>query len=232
MGRLGRDRVFIVRDEEAAVKVPSDFAGMTIAHYKGSRVKDDGESAIRQACDKIAEEIEGPRAPQLVGTWRSRYAMLGDLDHREVIDELRVSEAPGGIYIDSLASKIEPYSAKGRFVNGQIIGEWQHKSGENYVDGTFMLVVSPSANYMYGYCTGRADDNAMTFVTWVMARGGTEEEISRLLTRGQQALKERTIVLPQPTSSDPTRYVDGFRSYAVLSGGLSGRPTIAHTENC
>lgn len=232
MGRLGRDRVFIVRDEEAAVKVPSDFAGMTIAHYKGSRVKDDGESAIRQACDKIAEEIEGPRAPQLVGTWRSRYAMLGDLDHREVIDELRVSEAPGGIYIDSLASKIEPYSAKGRFVNDQIIGEWQHKSGENYVDGTFMLVVSPSANYMYGYCTGRADDNAMTFVTWVMARGGTEEEISRLLTRGQQALKERTIVLPQPTSSDPTRYVDGFRSYAVLSGGLSGRPTIAHTENC
>jgi hypothetical protein len=188
--------VYIVCDRDAKVKVPSDFAAITLAAYDGSRVKEDGESAIRSACDKIAAEIAKPRQPELVGTWRSRI-MNADLECHEVIDDVTISAAPDGIYIDSLSAKIDPYSASGKVYKNQVIGRWQHKGGENLVDGTFMLVVGSKANVLYGYRTGRDQNDAMIFATWVLARKEkNEDEIVRLMSWGQQALKDRTINVP------------------------------------
>jgi hypothetical protein len=171
MGVLGKDRVFIVRDCNANMKIPSDFAGIVLGDYDSERVQNDGESGIRDVCDKIKQEIQKPRQQEFVGTWRSRYALLGDIDHREVIDELQIRPAREGIYIDSLESRIEQYSARGRIVKNQVIGEWQHKAGENFVDGTFMLVVGPRANVMYGYCTGRNESGAT--VSLLKTRSGS-----------------------------------------------------------
>lgn len=202
MGRLGKDRVFIVCDSHGNVKIPSDFAGITLVHYDGSKVKEEGESAIRSASDKVAAEIAKRGVTELAGEWRSRYAMHGDLEHREVIDDLTISSAPHGIYINSLAST-EPYSAHGCTVNKQqIIGEWRHKSGENFVEGTFMLLVGPRADVMYGYCTGQDEKGAMTFSTWVLARKTANEmEVTSLLNFGQKLLNDGTITLPVEVSS-------------------------------
>src|SRR5260221_6890880 len=43
-------------------------------------------------------------------------------------------------------------------LGNQIVGEWKHKAGENFVEGTFMLVINPRATMMFGYCTGK-DEN-------------------------------------------------------------------------
>ena len=58
MGAIGKDRVFIVCDRSVEVKIPSDFAGITLAYYDGCRINDnEGESAVRTPSEQIAREI-------------------------------------------------------------------------------------------------------------------------------------------------------------------------------
>ena len=53
---------------------------------------------------------------------------------------------------------------------------------------------------MYGYCTGRDENGGMIFATWVMARKGNDEnEITKRLSWGQQALKNHTMTPSMPT---------------------------------
>jgi Predicted nucleotide-binding protein containing TIR-like domain len=99
MGALGKDRVFVAIDKSTDIKVPSDFAGITLVFYDGSRVSDkDGAAAVREACDLIARAMREPRYQELVGEWCSRYAKAADLDHGEVIDDLDITAIPGGIH--------------------------------------------------------------------------------------------------------------------------------------
>jgi hypothetical protein len=204
MGVLGKGRVFIVYDSKVKIKLPSDFDGITLASYDGSRVEEEGESAIRDASGEIAREIRRPRQQELVGEWRSIFVKNADPDHTDIIDDLRIAPWRDGIVIDSLSSKIEPYSAYGRVVKNQVIGEWSHKSGDNFIDGTFMLIVNPRANVLYGYCTGKDENYGMVFATWVMARKGNDEnEIIRLLNWGQQTLRENTMTPAPSVSGNP-----------------------------
>jgi hypothetical protein len=56
MGRLGRSRTFIVYEEYADVKIPSDLAGLTVAPF--TRQQDgDHRSAVGPACDSIRDVI-------------------------------------------------------------------------------------------------------------------------------------------------------------------------------
>lgn len=198
MGRLGRERVFIVCDKSANVKVPSDFAGITLAYYDGVRIdRNEGDAAVRSACDRIESAIKTIRFPEFVGAWRSRFIMTANLDHQEVIDDLAITPSREGILINSLASKTEPYTAHGRINGNQVIGEWRHKRGENFVEGVFMLVVNPRADIMYGYCTGRNESGAMIFATWVLVKSGelTGDEVTKRFNWGQKALKDYTMTL-------------------------------------
>jgi len=132
MGAIGKDRVFIVCDESAAVKIPSDFAGITLAYYDGSRFdEDDGLSAVRRACDQIARAIKKDRYPEFVGEWVSRYAKAADPDHGEVVDTLDIRAVPEGIRFSSRPlPSAEPYTAYGRIYDNQIIGRWTHQTGQ------------------------------------------------------------------------------------------------------
>lgn len=57
MGRLGRDRTFIVYDKTCNIKLPSDLAGITLAAY-GSKPQGSALSAaIEEACVPIRDEI-------------------------------------------------------------------------------------------------------------------------------------------------------------------------------
>ncbi|HET9370278.1 MAG TPA: TIR domain-containing protein [Vicinamibacterales bacterium] len=57
MGRLGRERTFVVRPQGDAVKVPSDLAGLTTALYEWPRRDGDHKAAVGPACDSIREMI-------------------------------------------------------------------------------------------------------------------------------------------------------------------------------
>lgn len=58
MGHLGRSRTFIVYDEHAKLKIPSDLAGVTPATYDGNRRDQNLISAVSPACVLIRKAIK------------------------------------------------------------------------------------------------------------------------------------------------------------------------------
>lgn len=57
MGRLGRERTFVVRPRGGELKIPSDLAGLTTAHYDWPREDGNQTAAVGPACDSIREGI-------------------------------------------------------------------------------------------------------------------------------------------------------------------------------
>jgi hypothetical protein len=57
MGRLGRERTFVLHQAGAAMKLPSDLAGMTMATYEWPREDKSYKSAVGPACDSIREVV-------------------------------------------------------------------------------------------------------------------------------------------------------------------------------
>ena len=57
MGRLGRERTFVVRPHGDGVKIPSDLAGLTTAPYDWPRGDRNHKAAVGPACDSIREMI-------------------------------------------------------------------------------------------------------------------------------------------------------------------------------
>jgi hypothetical protein len=200
MGAMGKDRVFVVCDKR--VKIPSDFAGVTLATYDGLRASgDDAAAAMREACDAIAEVIRKPRFPYLVGEWRSRYALTAVPGHGEMIDDVEISPSRDGILILSKKQRgADPYSARARIYNNQIMGEWQVDVDNSFDEGLFVLTINTKGTVMYGYCTCRDENGTISYTTWVLAKktGRNETQIKEFLHWGENALKERLISLPLP----------------------------------
>jgi len=57
MGRLGRSRTFIVYEESAKVKMPTDLAGVTTASFQWPREDQNHKGAVGAACDSIRDVI-------------------------------------------------------------------------------------------------------------------------------------------------------------------------------
>jgi hypothetical protein len=57
MGRLGRERTFIVRPESGPLKIPSDLAGMSVATYDSQRSDGNHIAALGRACDLMRYAI-------------------------------------------------------------------------------------------------------------------------------------------------------------------------------
>jgi hypothetical protein len=70
IGALGRDRVFVVMDRSASIKLPSDLAGITPATYVPP-VNGTMQSALGAACTGIEQKIKkcGLRRGQGVDAW-------------------------------------------------------------------------------------------------------------------------------------------------------------------
>ena len=56
MGRLGPTRTFIICSD-AAMKLPSDLAGVTVAHYESRRVTTEPKAAVSPACFDIRQSV-------------------------------------------------------------------------------------------------------------------------------------------------------------------------------
>lgn len=57
MGRLGRSRTFLLYQANAAVRIPTDLAGVTAATYDWPRSDDNHEAAVGPACDSIRRVV-------------------------------------------------------------------------------------------------------------------------------------------------------------------------------
>ena len=57
MGRLGRERTFIVRPASGPLKIPSDLAGISVATFDWPRSDGNYRAALGPACDLMREAI-------------------------------------------------------------------------------------------------------------------------------------------------------------------------------
>lgn len=206
LGVLGRDRVFLVYEETAGLKIPSDLAGVTLATYDGTEIEGaDAPSAVRKACRLISDNIKSPRLPHLVGEWKSVYRKTDEEGQPLVSEDVEISACSEGIHIATKSSTLagDHYAATGCVAQKrQIHGKWESCAESCDTSGIFILTVSPSANYMYGYFTSPDEDDGVTYTDWVLAKktGVDEVEVGKRLKKGQDRLAKATINLPTQSS--------------------------------
>jgi hypothetical protein len=186
MGRLGRERTFIVCDRSTQMKLPSDLAGISLISYEGTRMADAPASAVRGACMRINRVIKKPSLRELSGIWKSRYLLCytGEVVHEEV----EVAPARGMLRIESTVNdKNDKYVAYGRVAAGNnIVGEWNSTRQAATAGGAFFLTLHPQGNLMYGYFVSPGDDNKVTHGGWVMARLGLGDVMAQRESLGAE----------------------------------------------
>jgi hypothetical protein len=200
MGVLGLERVFVVQDKSVPIKVPSDFAGVTLAEYDGERIDDQPEAAVRHACSMIEKAMSPTSFRELTGEWRQRHVTFEDIESKRVEDDIEVTVFANSVslvrYGDSRKEVV--FEARGKIAGNRVRGEWRHYRGGPLERGPFLLVLNSAADAMYGY-SGAVDPNGgALFEAWVLSRktGRPEAEITESLLWGENMLLTRTIGLP------------------------------------
>jgi hypothetical protein len=204
MGRLGRDRTFVVCDKDVATKLPSDFSGVSLITYDGSRVSENLKAAVRGSCGVISRAIRRPQFWQLAGEWASCYRFAYDDEEGMLDEEVVIRPACGKVCIESKSNKKgDNYIAYGKLVMGKhLTGEWESVRPTASSGGPFMLTLHPLGNLMYGYFIAPDDDFRILHATWVLAKkaGATDDEVKRLLLKGERILRE-TSKFAQPPAA-------------------------------
>lgn len=157
MGKLGRDRVFVVYDDSIELKVPSDLSGVTLARYDGSRVTGlTPAAAVREACRLIGDAIKRPTFSHIVGEWKSKYRLTAERNHPLAEEDVEVTPSQGGICITNKNnSQRDDYIARGDLAEQRfLIGKWKAAAPRGSTNGVFLLTVNPLGTVMYGYATG------------------------------------------------------------------------------
>jgi Predicted nucleotide-binding protein containing TIR-like domain len=206
MGVLGRDRVFLVHDSSQDIKIPSDLAGVTLATYDGKRIDDhDASAAVRKAVIAIGDRIKDCRFPHLLGDWKSEFPLTFEDGTPIVTDTLSIRSSGDCLYYatkDSAQSDF--YRGWGRVaLDRQILGKWKSQEESNDMEGLFMLTISPSGDYMYGYFTSPDEGGGTVFATWILAKitGADEAKVEKRLASARKRLKHATILGPRPEAA-------------------------------
>ena len=207
MGVLGRDRVFLVYDGSVEIKIPSDLAGVTLATYDGTLVSGkEAASAVREAVIQIGDRIKESHYPHLLGEWRSEYPMTFESGSPMASEVLAVRTSGDYLCLVTTTSSHEDYyTGWGRVVlDRQIIGKWKSREDSNDMEGVFMLTISPSANFMYGYFTTPDERGGIVYATWVLAKtaGADEAKLERRLADARKMLKGSTVFARRPRGAN------------------------------
>jgi hypothetical protein len=183
MGRLGRERTFIVCDRSTKLRLPSDLAGISFITYDGRRMADAPTSAVRGACLRINRIIKRPEYKELAGSWKSWYLLCyGEKGGEPIEEDVEVGPARGMLRIESKGNaKNDNYVAYGRLAAGKhIVGEWQSTRHAATAGGAFFLTMHPQGNLLYGYYVSPDDDYKVVHGGWVMARVGSGDVMFKM----------------------------------------------------
>jgi Predicted nucleotide-binding protein containing TIR-like domain len=203
MGVLGLERVFVVQDDSVPIKIPSDFAGVTLAGYDGTRINDEPEAAVRHACSMIERAMSPTSFREITGEWRQKYTTFEEIGCKRIEQDIEVTVFANSVSLVRYGEsrKDVVFEARGRISGNRIRGEWRHHGGGPLERGPFLLVLNTATDAMYGY-SGAADPNGgAIFEAWVLAKktGRSESEITDSLSWGDNMLVTRTIGLPVKT---------------------------------
>ncbi len=194
MGRLGRDRVFIVYDESIELKIPSDLAGVTLAPYEGTRIEgSNAAAAVRKACRLISDAIRKPMFSNIVGEWRSKYRVITEMSHPLAEKDIDVKPRQGGICITNKTSSQDDYFIAQGNIAGErfLMGKWKANKPSGSTGGVFVLTINQRGTIMYGYITGLDEMFGTVYIGWVLAKkvGVSEDKINERLKRGEELLR-------------------------------------------
>jgi predicted nucleotide-binding protein len=64
MGRLGRSRTFVVASDDKDMKIPSDFAGVTMLTFQSHRNDDNILASVSSACFQIRQAMQSLGSPR------------------------------------------------------------------------------------------------------------------------------------------------------------------------
>jgi hypothetical protein len=192
MGKLGPDRVFIVCDSSVDLKIPSDFAGVTLARYDGSRIQgQEAAAAVREACLQISEAIKKPTFTNIVGEWRSQYPLIYETGHPLAEEDIVIKPSKGGLcMVSKNNTQDDHYIAQGNLIEEKyLMGRWKDAEPKT-TSGIFLLTLNSPGTIMYGYYTGPDENFGTSYAAWVLAKkdGADEEKIKQRLQRGQELL--------------------------------------------
>lgn len=209
MGRLGRERTFIVCDRSTEMKLPSDLAGISLISYDGKRMTDAPSTAVRGACMKINRALKRPTYRELSGVWRSRYVLCQSGNgNPHVEEEVEVNPARGMLRIESKSNpKNDNYVAYARPASGMkhFVGEWVSTRHAATAAGAFFLTVHPQGNLMYGYYASPDDDHSVTHGGWVMARIGLGDVMAQREALSRNGDGRAAAAAAAPGESDDER---------------------------
>jgi hypothetical protein len=121
IGKLGRNRTFIVYDSEIKLKIPSDLAGVSMAPF--SRTRQDGNllAAVGEACDRIRDAIKKQTAEKVIYDNRTTLNRYDFHDRENAITFDKDGKPTGPIgkgildFDDNRVLHIKRTNAEGRF---------------------------------------------------------------------------------------------------------------------
>lgn len=123
IGRLGRERVFIISERDSHLKIPSDLLGIKTIQYRGSEPSE-GFDALRRSTRLAFRELESRMEelgslPPPASAKTSRYGMLEYSDsvrNREAHYMDTIESASDELYITGTALSIMTLNSWGRIV--------------------------------------------------------------------------------------------------------------------
>jgi hypothetical protein len=120
-----------------------------------------------------------------------------------MVDEvLEIRPARDGLaLVTKSSSHGDYYTAFGRLpLERQLMGHWRSRPGLDDMQGLFTLLISPGANFMYGYFTTPDVTGSTVHGTWVLAKqtGIDEPKVQEALRKAQEMLTTRTLGARSP----------------------------------
>ena len=246
LGKLGRDRTFIVSANAKELKIPSDLAGVTLATYDAERMKTNAHAAVRGAYTRISKAIASSsyrRAYQLAGEWKSRYRSTVVEQKGLEEDDLVIKPSGGRIFIEKETPdpRRDPYKAYASlFRERHLVGEWASSLPTANAFGVFFLTVHPWGNILYGYFVGPDQTGATEHSTWVLARKeqpppgmtpeGAARRVQELLDLGEKLIHATSPFLLSPSAAlgggERSARAKGSRDGAVLRDAAKDRQRL------
>lgn len=130
MGKLGRDRVFVVTPKRSDLRIPTDLAGITLGRFDPDRNDKNLEAAFGPFCNQVRTSIRdrGPRVPSTVlpNARRNRSGTRPPIF--DAVTDFSIDQNPKGAwsygYSKTLGGRFDFHTTRAPDVFGGKVDRW------------------------------------------------------------------------------------------------------------
>ena len=148
MGAIGRERTFIVSNEDGLAGLPSDLAGITVATMSTPKKGlTEVTNLLRTQVTKLGSREGHPPSSgamlDLLGTWKSTWFVgeAGEKDYHTIKDKIVVTRVIGEkIFASGLNSKFGNYELSGRIAPGGVLTFYYEGDAQRHFSGGVLIL--------------------------------------------------------------------------------------------